>query len=273
MVPTSGAAFTATPAFTSSRPGSSPAGPVPPDRRRGLPRDPLLAAVAMLLGGEALAPVRTRLVRPGDVLAAAGEPVRAVYAVLSGKVGVYDLVPRSATRIRQRLREVLVPGQRAREWELLSDSAEAPDTSVVALTSGLVAVIDGDLLRDWCSHPEVTMIVLRELARDTRELERRCERWTDLDVPGRLAALLLELNGASWTPGGTVLVAHGLSQTDLADLIGARRETVNRAGRQLEAEGLIAAGPRSTTLLDLLALAERAGRPAAVRSPSERAVS
>ena len=73
-------------------------------------------------------------------------------------------------------------------------------------------------------------------------------------------------------PGG-VVVPHGLSQTELADLIGARRETVNRAARQLEDEGLIVAGPRGTTLLDLAGLADRAGLPTAEAKQDDRAVS
>ena len=52
-------------------------------RRRGLARDPFLARVAVMLGGEALAPVRTRLTRPGDVLAEPGRTLPAVYGILS----------------------------------------------------------------------------------------------------------------------------------------------------------------------------------------------
>ena len=55
-------------------------------------------------------------------------------------------------------------------------------------------------------------------------------------------------------------VAHGLSQSQLGDLIGARRETVNRANRALAAEGLVGDGPRGTELRDVKGLAARAGR-------------
>jgi CRP-like cAMP-binding protein len=245
----------------------------------------------MLLGGEALAPVRTRLLRPGDVLAAAGEPPRAVFAVLSGRLGVFDRVPRAdGKRSRPRLCELLGPGRRAREAELLSARREPPATDVVAMTVGVVAVIDGAVFRDWCTRPDVALIVLRELAHDAGALEQRRERWTELDVAGRLAALLLELHNDQWSgdgprdlwaitgpaagraPGG-IVVPHGLSQTDLGDLIGARRETVNRAGRQLEAEKLIIAGPRGTTLLDVASLRRRAGLAPDGRAVVERAVS
>jgi CRP-like cAMP-binding protein len=297
MVPSSAPAARPVAAYVPlpSDPVPDASGMPPYERRRGLSRDPLLAAVAMQLGGEALSPVRTRLVRPGDVLAAAGEPPTAVYAVLSGRLGLYDQVPRAdGKRSRSRLCELLGPGRRARETELLSDRREPPQTTIVAMSIGVVAVVDGDLFRSWCVRPDVAVIVLREMARDTGALEQRREHWADLDVPGRLAALLLELYRECWAPaqvpgregggdlwaitgpaaaGRGVLVPHELSQTDLGDLIGARRETVNRAGRQLEADGLIVAGPRGTTLLDIAALRRRAGAGPGARRVAERAVS
>src|ERR1700761_1203657 len=81
-------------------------------RRRGLARDPLLALVAVRLGGESLASVRTRLMKPGDVLIPRGEPLTTLYAVLSGRLGVFRTGPVSAPG-RPRLRELVGPGQRA----------------------------------------------------------------------------------------------------------------------------------------------------------------
>src|SRR5579859_6615870 len=77
-------------------------------RRRGLARDPFLALVAVMLGGESLAPVRTRLMKPGDVLIAPGEPMTTLYAVLSGRLGVFQTGPIDAPG-RPRLRELLGP--------------------------------------------------------------------------------------------------------------------------------------------------------------------
>ncbi|HEX4018984.1 MAG TPA: Crp/Fnr family transcriptional regulator [Frankiaceae bacterium] len=236
-------------------------------RRRGLARDPFLAVVAVMLGGEALAPVRTRLIKPGDVLAEPGEPLRYVYAVLSGRLGLLQRGPGAGSG-RPRLREVLGAGQRAGEVHLLSDRRAPSDFRLQCLTSGLVAVIDADLYGSWCRRPEVVLPALRELTEQARARERLRLSWLELDVTARLAALLLDLH-ERFGDGLT----EGLSQTQLGDLIGARRETVNRAGRKLLAEGLIHDGPRGIELRDVQGLAARAGRSVGAELQEERAVS
>jgi CRP/FNR family cyclic AMP-dependent transcriptional regulator len=237
-------------------------------RRRGLARDPFLAVVAVMLGGEALAPVRTRLMKPADVLAEPGEPMRVVYAVLSGRLGVFQTGSAMAPG-RPRLREVLGPGQRAGEAHLLGERRAPTDFRLQCLTGGLVAVIDADLYWSWCRRPEVALPVLRELAEQARARERLRMSWLELDVTARLAALLLDLHERF----GDGRVAGGLSQSQLGDLIGARRETVNRACRALQAEGLIQDGPRGMVLRALPGLAARAGRTLGDELQERRAVS
>jgi CRP-like cAMP-binding protein len=261
----------------------SGAGESSPDRlgprRLGLARDPFLALVAVLLGAEALAPVRTRLTKPGDVLAEPGEPVQAVYAILAGRLGMFHFGPGEfgpREMGRPRLREVLVQGQRAGDAHLLADRLAPADFRVQCLSSGLVAVIDADLYRNWCQRPAVAIHVLRDLTDHARARERLRSSWLELDVPARMAALLLDLHehfGPDLASHARPVVAHGLSQSQLGDLIGARRETVNRASRVLEAEGLVEQTPRGTALCDVKGLAARAGRTPGGERHDRRAVS
>lgn len=233
----------------------------------------------MTLGGEALSDVRTRLVRRGDVLAEAGRPAAAGYAVLSGRLGNFShrcpdrsperhtstsLSPPGDQPVRARLQEILGPGQRARVVEVLAPE-ESPSASVECLTNGVVAVIDARLIRRWCERPEIALQVLRDFAAEREALERRRSVWSELDVTARLAVVVLEL----YERYGSVrvvnarpvaVVSHGLSQAYLGDLIGARRETVNRATRALEAEGLLSLTAHGVMLPDLEGLARRAGR-------------
>jgi CRP-like cAMP-binding protein len=235
-----------------------------------------LALVAVLLGGEALAPVRTRLTKPGDVLTEAGQPIRAVYAVLSGRLGIFQTGPAFAPG-RPRLREVLGPGQRAGDAQLLADRWAPADFTLRCLSPGLVAVIDADLYWTWCERPAVALGVLRELTDQARARERLRMSWLELDVTARMAALLLDLYERFGTDAAATrshpLVAHGLSQAQLGDLIGARRETVNRVNRILESEGLVEHGPQGTLLRDVKGLAARAGRTPGGESGDRRAVS
>jgi CRP-like cAMP-binding protein len=173
---------------------------------------------------------------------------------------------------------VLGPGQRACQADVLAGADQPPSTSVRCLTSGVVAVINAASLRRWCTDPDIAVLVMASLAQDNLALERRRARWGQLDVAARLAALLLELYeryGSARTDGGrtVAVVPHGLSQAHLGDLVGARRETVNRVMRALEVEGLLKAGGRGISLYDVPGLAAKAGRGPEGAADDRRAVS
>ena len=73
------------------------------------------------------------------------------------------------------------------------------------------------------------------------------------DVPGRVAKALLELGGkfgetSDETEGMTV--THDLTQEELAQLVGASRETVNKALADFAARGWIRLESRSVVILD-----------------------
>jgi CRP-like cAMP-binding protein len=77
-----------------------------------------------------------------------------------------------------------------------------------------------------------------------------------LDLAGRLAKLLLQLAAIHGRVHGVVLDS-GLTQTDLAGMIGASRPAVNRALQSLAARGLIELQGRTIVLRDLEALRRR----------------
>ena len=80
------------------------------------------------------------------------------------------------------------------------------------------------------------------------------------DVPGRVAKALLELGGKFGEPNadGSIHVTHDLTQEELAQLVGASRETVNKALADFQNRGWIRLEPRGVVLLDLERLGRRA---------------
>jgi CRP/FNR family cyclic AMP-dependent transcriptional regulator len=73
------------------------------------------------------------------------------------------------------------------------------------------------------------------------------------DVPGRVAKALLELGGKFGETSDQaegVHVTHDLTQEELAQLVGASRETVNKALADFAARGWIRLESRSVVLLD-----------------------
>jgi CRP/FNR family transcriptional regulator len=114
-------------------------------------------------------------------------------------------------------------------------------------------------LRLWIeAHPEIGEQLLRVLA---RRLRRTNDSLSDLvfsDVPGRVAKALLDLADRFGRPATDgVLVAHELTQEELAQLVGASRETVNKALAEFVQRGWLRLEARAVVILDMQRLRQR----------------
>ena len=80
------------------------------------------------------------------------------------------------------------------------------------------------------------------------------------DVPGRVAKALLDLSERFGRPTDDGLrVAHDLTQEELAQLVGASRETVNKALADFATRGWIKLEARAVLLVNTERLTKRAG--------------
>ena len=92
-------------------------------------------------------------------------------------------------------------------------------------------------------------------------MRRTNENLSDLvfsDVPGRVAKALVELNEkfGEKRPEG-FYVEHDLTQEELAQLVGASRETVNKALADFASRGWVKFEPRAVIVLDFERLVKR----------------
>jgi CRP-like cAMP-binding protein len=115
-------------------------------------------------------------------------------------------------------------------------------------------------LRPWLTNrPEIAEQLLRVLA---RRLRRTNDALADLiftDVPGRVAKSLLQMASRFGTrDGGVLRVTHDLTQEELAQLVGASRETVNKALADFASRGWLRLDGKSVIILDPERLARRA---------------
>jgi len=79
------------------------------------------------------------------------------------------------------------------------------------------------------------------------------------DVPGRVSKALLDLAGRFGRKADDgIHVNHDLTQEELAQLVGASRETVNKALADFASRGWLRLEPRSVVILDLERLQKRA---------------
>jgi CRP/FNR family cyclic AMP-dependent transcriptional regulator len=197
--------------------------------------------------------VTTKLTK-GEVLFRQGEPGTQLHVILDGKVKVY----RSAADGRENMLAVIGPGDVVGELSLF-DPGERTATAA-ALTATTVASLDHEALRPWLrEHLDVAEQLLAALA---RRLRRTNEAMADLvftDVPGRLAKALLDLAGRFGEPVPEgVQVSLDLTQEELAQLVGASRETVNKALADFAGRGWLRNSGRTVVLLDRERLARRA---------------
>jgi CRP-like cAMP-binding protein len=132
--------------------------------------------------------------------------------------------------------------------------------TATALTETVLLGLGHEALGPWLTgRPGVAEALLKALA---QRLRRTNENLSDLvfsDVPGRVAKALVELNEkfGEKRPEG-FYVEHDLTQEELAQLVGASRETVNKALADFVQREWIKLEPRAVFLLDVDRLQKRA---------------
>ena len=115
------------------------------------------------------------------------------------------------------------------------------------------------VLPPWRAEVSLNLFLLAALA---ARLRRTNEHLADLvftDVPGRVAKALLDLANRFGRPVEEgIMVSHDLTQEELAQLVGASRETVNKALADFATRGWLKLEARAVLLLDVERLKRRA---------------
>ncbi|MDP6980380.1 MAG: Crp/Fnr family transcriptional regulator [Myxococcota bacterium] len=108
------------------------------------------------------------------------------------------------------------------------------------------------LFREWISsRPPIALEITRQMGDRMKRVESRVENLVFGDVRSRLAKVLLELaEDFGRTNGDTCIIDIGISQGELATLIGSTRQSVNAAMGALKDDGILRLSGRRTELLD-----------------------
>ena len=215
---------------------------------------PLFSALDAEAAAALRASMTEKRVPRSGVIFSEGEPGDRMYVILDGKVKLGQTSPDG----RESLLAVLGPGEVFGELSLFDPGPRT--ATATAVTDTIVVGLGHGDLRPWLTgRPEVAEALLQALA---QRLRRTNEALADLvfsDVPGRVAKQLLELADKFGQPGPDgVLVHHDLTQEELAQLVGASRETVNKALAEFTQRGWIEVDQRQVLLIDMERLARRA---------------
>ena len=190
----------------------------------------------------------------GEVLFHEGDSGDRVYVVIEGKVKI----GRHAPDGRENLLAILGPGQMFGELSLFAPGPRS--ATVTAVTDAVLLWLSHEKLLEWLDgRPDVARGMLAQLAGRLRRANDIVADLVFSDVPGRVAKSLLELSRRFGAPGeGGIRVAHDLTQEELAQLVGASRETVNKALADFSGRGWIRLEQRSVVILDVDRLKRRA---------------
>jgi CRP-like cAMP-binding protein len=215
---------------------------------------PLFAAIDPQERADLLASTTRQHLQRGEVLFRQGDVGETFYVIGTGKMKVGY----TSTDGRESLIAILGPGEMIGELTLFDPGPRT--ATAVAVSDVELSVLSHSQLTTWLdTHPALATHLLAALARRLRRTNEVVADLVFYDVPGRVARMLLDLGERFGTvePKG-VYVRHELTQEELAQLVGASRETVNKALSGFAQRGWIRHEGRAVTLVDCDRLRRRA---------------
>jgi CRP-like cAMP-binding protein len=192
---------------------------------------------------------REKFYPKGSVILFENDPGDSLFVVRQGRVKVV-LIGEDG---REVILGVLGVSEQFGELALIDDRPRS--AHVIAMEdSHLLVLRREDFRRRVESSPAVAWSLLTELSRRLRRADEKIGGLVLLDVPGRIARLLLDLSEES----GSNTIEKALTHQTIAQMIGASRETVSRAMKEFQDANWVTVERRRITLADRAALEQRA---------------
>lgn len=213
----------------------------------GLREDSLIFAA--LNEGEAailLSKADSLLLKPRQSLFAQGEPGDRLYVVVSGKLKVTV----QTSDGKEAVLSILSSGEILGEMALLDGKPRSANVTAMEPCE-LLAICRDDFLSIAEARPKVLLQLMELLSSRLRATNHLLEDLRFLDLPSRLAKLLLQLlDKYGRTSSRGVWLDMRLTQEELGQLVGASRESVNKQLRLWEEIGILDFGEGRLCLLD-----------------------
>jgi CRP-like cAMP-binding protein len=191
---------------------------------------------------------RERAYPRGSVILFQDDPGDSLFVLRAGRVKVV-LIGEDG---REVILGVLEPGAHFGELALIDDQPRS--AHVIAMEDAQLLILRReDFRRRVEANPTVAWALLTELSRRLRRADNKIGGLVLLDVPGRIARLLLDLADEA----GSTTIEKPLTHQTIAQMIGASRETVSRAMKEFQDAGLITVERRRIGLGDRDALEKR----------------
>ena len=172
--------------------------------------------------------------RRGDYIYLPGDPSASIYFLNAGRVKITGLSEEG----REVLLDIIGPGGIFGEADALQGSTRTNSAQVLedALLSEMERKDFEELL---AAHPTVSLQVLKRVGSRLKKVEAQLLSLVCKDVPTRLREALANLMDVESTMTLLPFVTIGLTQQDLANLIGASRQETARALKELRDSGVL----------------------------------
>ena len=192
--------------------------------------------------------VREKSYPKGSVILFEDDPGDALFVVRDGRVKVV-LVAEDG---REVILGILSIGEHFGELSLIDDQPRS--AHVIAMEDSVLLVLRREDFRKRVeANPSVAWSLLSELSRRLRRADGQIGSLVLLDVPGRIARMLLD----TADEGGGPFIEKALTHQTIAHVIGASRETVSRAMREFQDSGWISTERRRIRIVNRTALEKR----------------
>ena len=203
---------------------------------------------------EVASQLQRRTFAKGEIIYHRDDLPGSLYILVKGQVKIRLISP---TDNRQVTFAWIAPGRFFGTISLLDEGHRSSDC--VAVEPCQILSMSHDSFRAYLrSHPAAMEALIETMAQRLRTTIRHFYDLAFLDVPGRLAKLLLQLaeaqgNGRIEPPA----VLPNLSQRELASLVGTTRESVNKWIKFFVHQGWIEFSKSTVTILQPTELAQR----------------
>jgi CRP/FNR family transcriptional regulator/CRP/FNR family cyclic AMP-dependent transcriptional regulator len=189
---------------------------------------------------------RPRHFQAGQVIFYQGDPGRMLYLVESGQVRIF------VNGLDGHETSVILCGRPGEIFGELAVIDGLPrSASAVAVTDTVVHTLNRERFRDYMRQwPRLALNFMQTLSKKVRYNTQQVDSLASMDVSRRLARKLLELGqdyGTAEAQG--VRLNTALTQSDLASLIGATRESTNKVLRQFRDDGMISLNNGATIII------------------------
>ncbi len=178
---------------------------------------------------------REQSLTPGQELFQRGDPGDRLYVVARGRLRIAV----NSSEGRELSVRFAGPGDVLGEIAVVDGGARTADVTAVNAVQ-VIGIAAADFNRLWAEHPALARSVMRSLCERVRDTTEQLETIALYPVEIRLARfLLLSIGDERPEPGKRLPVELGLSQGELAQLLGASRPKVNVAFGKLEQAGAL----------------------------------